>query len=710
MSHRDDRAARAGLRPLIFCVCLALTPVFGQQIPRQTPLTTGAIEGRVVNSLGLGVGGVNIDARNLDTGAAVVCTEFGNENDKKVPCQTNGDGIFRIRNLRPGRYEIKGTLQGFESFAVSNVEVPVGRAFPIGVTMKENPWPEGSLVVPHTPGTEPPPSPPYRLIIDTTVPNPLASPEEALAPWDKVFEPAENRWDYKFPDYKRYPGWKGEYPWTGRHFIDPFSRNKLKGDYPIIGQRTFLNVNLASLTSADQRRIPLPSNLGSSRPGSEEFFGKFKQSFVSENVSLSATLFHGDTSFRPIDWQIRFTPEFNINYLKVGENGIVNIDVRKGTDRTDTHIGLQEAFFEVKIRDLGGAYDFVSARLGIQTFNSDFRGFIFNDQEPGVRIFGNLKANRYQYNLAYFNMLEKDTNSGLNRLESRDQQVFIANLYRQDFFKHGYTAQISFHYNKDEPSLEFDQNHFLARPAPLGDFRQHSVRSYYYGWTGDGHIGRINVDHAFYQVLGHESHNIIAGHKVDINARMAALELSLDKDWIRYRVSGFYASGERDPRGNTAHGFDAIFDAPNFAGGEFSFWNREGIRLLGTGVALVSGDSLIPSLRSSKIEGQSNFVNPGLYILNAGADIDITPKMRGFINFNAVRFDKTAPLELLLFQKPIHAGVGIDDGFGVIYRPPLSENITLTAGFNTFEPFKGFRDIFKSNTLFSVFANVKFKF
>ncbi|HEV8147212.1 MAG TPA: carboxypeptidase-like regulatory domain-containing protein [Bryobacteraceae bacterium] len=691
---------------------VALLPAFAQQIPRQTQPTTGAIEGRVVNSLGLGVGGVSIDARNLDTGAEVKCTEFGNVGDKVVPCQTNGDGVFRIRNLRPGRYEVKGSLTGFESFSVSSVEVPAGRAFPIGVTMKENPWPEGSLVIPHKPGTDPPPSPAYRLMIDTTLPNPLASPEEAIAPSARVFEPVPDRWKYQFPDYKRYPNWSGELPWTGSSFIDPFSRNKLKGDYPIFGQRTFLNVQLASNTIVDQRRIPLPSNLGSSRPGSEEFFGKFKQSMLVENVSLSATLFRGDTVFRPIDWQFRFTPEFNINYLKVGENGIVNIDVRKGTDRTDTHIGLQEAFFEIKLKDLSGAYDFVSARAGIQTFNSDFRGFIFNDQEPGFRVFGNFKANRYIYNLAYFNMLEKDTNSALNRLESRGQQVFIANLYRQDFLKLGYTIQTSFHYNKDDASLEFDQNNFLARPAPIGTFRQHKVRSYYFGLAGDGHIGRINVNHAFYQVIGHESENLLAPPKkeISINAQMAALELSIDKDWIRYKTSIFYASGDANPRDGSGRGFDAIFDAPNFSGGIFSFWNREGIRLLSTGVALVNGDSLLPNLRSSKIQGQSNFINPGIYILNVGADIDITPKMRGFININNLRFDKTAPLELLLFQKPIHAGLGLDNGVGVLYRPPLSDNIIITAAFNTFVPYRGFKEILNSNTLFSVFASVKFKF
>ncbi len=58
---------------------------------------------------------------------------------------------------------------------------------------------------------------------------------------------------------------------------------------------------------------------------------------------------------------------------------------------------------------------------------------------------------------------------------------------------------------------------------------------------------------------------------------MAAVELSYDRDWIRYRVSTFYTSGDANPRDGRARGFDSIEDLPNFAGGLFSFWNREGI-------------------------------------------------------------------------------------------------------------------------------------
>ena len=131
----------------------------------------------------------------------------------------------------------------------------------------------------------------------------------------------------------------------------------------------------------------------------------------------------------------------------------------------------------------------------------------------------------------------------------------------------------------------------------------------------------------------------------------------------------------------------------------------------GTGsVSLVSPGSLIPSLRSSKIEGQANFVNPGLYLYNAGADVDITPKLRGFVNLNLIRFVHTEPLELLLFQDNIHAGVGADSGIGLSYRPPLSENIVITGVFNAFIPFQGFKDIYTGQTLFSLAANVRFRF
>jgi len=678
-----------------------------RRIPRQSVPTNAAVEGIVETDTGLGLGGVAITLEGA--GGA------------KRTTTTTGDGAFRFLDLAPGRYALTAARDGFQPFERDEIGLAAGDVFALQFAMKTTPTGlEGLREIPREPALGPKPargpaepriSSPYRALLEPPPPETTGEPLPLapLATDAELFEVIPDRWNYAFPtDYHRYP--VGEVPYVKGHWYDPFNRNKLKGDYPIIGNRTFLNLNLTSDTFFDGRRLPIPSGLGSSSPGATDFYGRFGQFFMTENIGLSVTLFHGDTTFRPVDWQIKFMPVININYLNVQENGIVNVDPTKGTTRLDTHVGLQEGFVEAKLADLSDNYDFISLRAGIQSFNSDFRGFIFSDQEPGVRLFGTLGSNRYQFNAAYFAMLEKDTNSGLNTFSYRHQQVMIANLYRQDFIKPGYTIQASFHYNKDDPSFQLNTNNFLARPAPIGLVAEHAIRAYYYGLTGDGHFGKLNVTHAFYQALGHDSFNEIAERRVDINAQMAALELSIDKDWLRYRASFFYASGDKNPLGGSARGFDTIFDNPNFAGGFFSFWDREGIGLLSTGVSLVNEGSLVPDLRTSKGEGQSNFVNPGLFLYNAGVDIDITPKLKGFVNVNFLRFADTEPLELLLFQSGIHAGIGADSGIGLTYRPPLSENIVITGGVNAFAPFQGFRDILTSRTLFSVFTNVRFRF
>jgi hypothetical protein len=522
-----------------------------------------------------------------------------------------------------------------------------------------------------------------------------------------------SRWNVQMPEWRRYNR-GGEYPYTKGHWWDPYNRNRLKGDVPIwprlLGPQTFFNLTAASDTFFDARRLPTPSNASAARPGSTDFFGKGEQAFVDQTLRFSFDLFHGDTSFKPADWRIRVTPEISLNYLAVRERAIVSPDVRAGTTRLDAHVGLQEAFVEYKLADLSVNYDFISARAGIQQFASDFRGFLFVDEQPGLRFFGNLRSNRWEYNLAYFQLLEKNTNSGLNKFELRHQQVIIANLYVQDFVWPGYTTQFSVHYNKDEATRHYDDNGFLVRPAPAGSVREHNVRAAYLGWTGQGHVRRINVSHAFYQALGSDDLNPLAGRSVTINAQMAASEISLDKDWTRWKASIFYASGDGNPRDGRARGFDAIADLPSFAGGIFSLWNREGIRLSGSGILLTSPRSLLPSLRASKAEGQANFVNPGILVVNAGADFDLTPKLKTIVNVNYLRFQRTEPLELLLFQAPIRHSIGFDYSVGLQYRPPLTENFTVTGGVSALTPGQGFKDIYTGKTLFSLFAAMRFQF
>ncbi|MEK6299929.1 MAG: cytochrome c3 family protein [Acidobacteriota bacterium] len=538
--------------------------------------------------------------------------------------------------------------------------------------------------------------------------------------------PVADRWRIGFPEDPRYQ--EGA-------IYNPYRQNVLKGDYPIFGQHTFLVVIGESESLANAKRIPVPSNVSAQRPDSEEFFGRGGQVFFKQTFLLSVELFHGDTSFKPVDWRIHITPAFNINYLHTQENGIVNVDFRRGNTRTDAYISLQGAFGEYRLGDTtkvlpflpGGRssdkknayFDTTSIRAGIQPFISDFRGLIFSDTNLGVRLFGNYANNRYQFNAAYFYQLEKDTNSELNTPHFRNQTVLIANLFRQDTRFKGYTTQFSFHYNNDRPSRHFDENRFLVRPSLIGDVAPHGVKAAYFGWAGDGHIGRYNINHAFYQAVGHDSRNPIAGRKTDINAQMAAAELSLDRDWLRFKGSIFWASGDKKPFDDTARGFDSIQDLQEFAGGQFSFWNSQAIPLTNTAVLLTTPGSLLPNLRSSKPEGQSNFVNPGIFVYNLGAEAELMPKLRTIFNLNYSHFHHTEPLSELLFQPDIRKPIGLDYGIGALWRPFLSENWIVAGGFSSLVPGTGFRDIYSSNcgglscgakskVLYSAFVKLKF--
>ena len=115
----------------------------------------------------------------------------------------------------------------------------------------------------------------------------------------------------------------------------------------------------------------------------------------------------------------------------------------------------------------------------------------------------------------------------------------------QDFVFPGYTSQWSVHYNHDEPTFAYDNNGFLVRPDPVGVFTPHTLDVAYLGWTGDGHINDFNINHAAYWALGRDSMNPIANRGQDISAFMAAVELSYDRDWMRFRVSAFMPPATR---------------------------------------------------------------------------------------------------------------------------------------------------------------------
>ncbi|MGL4419123.1 MAG: hypothetical protein ACRCZF_00530, partial [Gemmataceae bacterium] len=290
---------------------------------------------------------------------------------------------------------------------------------------------------------------------------------------NEEYTAVEDRWRIGFPTWDRYGAGHpmvNDYPFRLGRWYDPYTQNVLKGDYPILGQHTFLTLTGSTTSLFELRQIPTATTPFEStiRPNQEEFFGRNGQFLYSQLLFMSFDLKHGDAAFKPDDWRVKITPTLNVNTLSAQEFGVVSPDIRRGTLRNRSWFTLQEYFAEAKLADLSPEYDFMSVRVGNQPFTSDFRGFIFSDTNKAVRLFGNLNGNRDQFNLAFFRQWEKETNSGLNTFDDRDQNIIIGNWYHQDFLLPGYTIQGSVHYNNDGPDLLLDRNGFLVRPDPAG--------------------------------------------------------------------------------------------------------------------------------------------------------------------------------------------------------------------------------------------------
>lgn len=510
--------------------------------------------------------------------------------------------------------------------------------------------------------------------------------------------------------------------------LDPYNQNTYKGDrpinrekvpwLPIKGDDWFFVANLISDTVYEPRTFPIPVGIQTTEdPDRLDVFGNDFSNVLSQTFIGGFALLKGSTAYKPPSIEYRLTLAYNVNYVTVPERRVLFVEPSKGTTRLDHFLGVQEAFVDYHFTALDNdRFDFVSIRAGIQPFQADFRGFLFQDQQLGVRLFGNRDNNRLQFNVAAFWRLEKDTNSGLNSVVQtpRDDFVFFANVYRQDFLIPALTSQFTFAYNRNREAndIEIDDNGFPVRPALLGTLRGREYDVFYLGYNVDGRVGRINVTGSAYWALGEDRNNFFTDRPADINATFAAAELSYDKDWMRFRLSGLYASGDDDPFDDVEGGFDAIFENPVFAGADTSYWIRQTIPFAGGGraVSLNNRNGILNALRPSKEQGQSNFNNPGTLLVGAGFDFDLTPEFRLTGNANHLWFENTATLENLRIEGSIPKDIGYDLSVSAIWRPKANQNIVARLSAATLVAGDGFKDLFDNlggqEEFFSVLANV----
>ena len=512
------------------------------------------------------------------------------------------------------------------------------------------------------------------------------------------------------------------------NLLDPYNQNTYKGDrpinpdkvpwLPITGDDWFFVANLISDSVYEPRTFPIPVGVQTTEdPDRNDVFGNDFSQVFSQTFIAGFALLKGSTTFKPPTIEYRLTLAYNVNYVDVPERRVLFVEPSKPSHRLDQFLGVQEAFVDYHFSQFDNdRFDFISIRAGIQPFQSDFRGFLFNDQQLGVRLFGSRDNNRFQFNLGAFWRLEKDTNSGLNAIlrSPRDDFVFVANAYRQDFLIPALTSQVTVVYNmnREADDIQIDTNGFPVRPALLGTLRGREYDVAYLGYNVDGRLGRVNLTGSFYWALGEDRNSFFTDRPADINAQFAAVEASYDRDWMRFRLSGAYASGDSDPYDDTEGGFDAIFENPVFAGADTSYWIRQTIPFAGGGRAIsINGrNGLLNSLRSSKEQGQSNFNNPGLMLVGVGADFDLTPHFRLSANANHLWFENTATLEVLRNEGSIPKEIGYDLSAAAIWRPKANQNIVLRLSAATLLAGDGFQDLFdnlgEEQEFYSILANV----
>jgi hypothetical protein len=549
--------------------------------------------------------------------------------------------------------------------------------------------------------------PDYPSPILQTNPGAVSPPPPEAFPTDEA--PIPDRWRLSADLQLVNPRW-----------FDPYNQNTLKGDRPIPGTTDwFLLLSGISDTVVEPRSFPNGVTSQSTQQGGElSPFGRSDSLAISQTFLTGLSLIKGSTAFKPPDLQFTVSLAFNYNFTTAPERGILSVNPTKGLTRSADFVGLQEAFVEYHLRDVSARYDFDAVRVGVQPFSADFRGFLFQDDPLGVRLFGDRDDNRFQYNLAFFVRFDKEANSGLNDLTVplRKDYVAVANIYRQDFPVPGLTSQVTVVYNANREGDEvvFNGDGFPVIPALIGSDRARDYDVVYLGYNADGHIGRLNLTASAYGALGQDRNSIFTNKPAEIRSWFVAAEPSYDIDWVRIRLSGLYASGDSNPHGNVETGFDAILENPQFAGADTSYFIRQSIPFVGGGgVGLNGRNGVLIDLRSSKDEGQSNFSNPGTILLGGGGDFDLTPQLRVSGNINHIWFANTAVIEALRQQGSIPTDLGWDFSVAAIWRPWMTQNIVFRLSGAVFSPDKGFDSLLTTTNhgpLYSVLLNTVLSF
>jgi hypothetical protein len=122
-------------------LALVVLGMFSPPTSAQTQITTGVIQGTVVDPSGATIPGVTVEARNVATNLVRSMV-------------TEADGRFIFLQLPPGTYRVTFALQGFTRLVQENVQLTVGQSIVVPAVMKVSGVEETVTVTTATPLVE----------------------------------------------------------------------------------------------------------------------------------------------------------------------------------------------------------------------------------------------------------------------------------------------------------------------------------------------------------------------------------------------------------------------------------------------------------------------------------------------------------------------------------------------------------------------------
>ena len=122
-------------------------------------------------------------------------------------------------------------------------------------------------------------------------------------------------------------------------------------------------------------------------------------------------------------------------------------------------------------------------------------------------------------------------------------------------------------------------------------------------------------------------------------------------------------------------------------------------------VTLSSRNGILNSMRSSKEHGQSNFTNPGIWLVGGGLDMDLLPQLRLSVNANYLAFAETEVLEAARAQENVDNEIGMDLSAALIWRPSMTQNLVLRLSYAQLLAGDGFKDLYGDDDPYSLLFN-----